>query len=75
MSNSSHPYDAYEHLPAWKVLDKAMQELIDNGDVEATTARQHIVGYLTKQLADRELTLSGLDDRTLLTPVNTTADA
>ena len=48
---SSHPYKNLEHLSAWKVLDRALTELVENGDLKELTARRYILGYIIKQLS------------------------
>jgi hypothetical protein len=50
-----HPYVAFERTKLWSVLDKAVGDLVANRDLEETTARRYIVGYLAKQLHDNEL--------------------
>ena len=52
MSAKRHPYQQYEKFPIWDALDRAIDELIKNGDVEEQTARQYIVGFLAKSLTD-----------------------
>ena len=37
------PYDKYKSKEEWRIINKAVQELIDNGD---------IIGYFVKQLAE-----------------------
>lgn len=34
----------------WKVLNRAMDELVTNGDIQELTTRKHIVGHLMKRL-------------------------
>ena len=52
MSKSTNPYKAFEKTDAWRVLDRGIKDLVKNGDVEEHTARQYIVGYLTKLLSE-----------------------
>jgi hypothetical protein len=47
----SHTYSEFERTPLWKAIDTAIAELERNSDVELTTARTHIIGYLCQQLA------------------------
>jgi hypothetical protein len=52
-SNSNrvkHPYKKYQSSPIWKILDHAIGDLVENGDVKETTRREYIVGYLSKKL-------------------------
>jgi hypothetical protein len=43
-----HPYQEYEGSPLWKVVDQAVGDLVNNGDVEEKTHRSYIVGYICK---------------------------
>jgi hypothetical protein len=52
MSRKSHPYEDLEKLPAWKVINKAVDDLSRNGDLEEQTARAYIVGYILKKLSE-----------------------
>ncbi|MEW4212085.1 hypothetical protein Q0O85_26565 [Priestia megaterium] len=44
----SHPYKHLEGTPLWKVIDKGINNLVENKDLEETTSREYIVGYLCK---------------------------
>jgi len=52
---SRHPYQKYEALPAWKVIDKAISDLITNQDLQLTTVDVYVVGYLVKSLSEAGL--------------------
>ena len=41
-----HPYTRYEQTPLWKALDKGIDDLVKNNDIEELTRREYIVGYL-----------------------------
>ena len=47
-----HPYSALESLPSWPVLERALGDLVENGDLEERTQRAYLVGYLCKALKD-----------------------
>lgn len=47
----NHPYSEFEQTTLWKTIDAAIAELERNRDVELTTARTHVIGYLCQQLA------------------------
>ncbi len=51
----NHPYEELEKLPIWKVLRKGIKDLEANGDLEARTSEQYIVGYLAKLLSQSNL--------------------
>lgn len=44
------PYAQYKNHPAWKVLDRAIEDLVENQDLVETTVRKCIIGYLIKRL-------------------------
>ena len=46
----AHPYQEYEGTPLWSTLDKEIAALEKNGDLELTTARQYVIGWLCKSL-------------------------
>jgi hypothetical protein len=50
--NSCHPYKNLEDTPLWRAVSRAVAKLVKNDDIEEKTARQYIVGYLAKTLAD-----------------------
>ena len=45
-----HPYLAFEGTPEWEAIDDALRDLEENRDVEITTARPYVVGYLVRAL-------------------------
>ena len=47
-----HPYEAFEELSVWQVIDAEVSSLVANRDLEETTARRYIVGSLCKALHD-----------------------
>jgi len=54
----NHPYRSYEKTLAWKIVDEAIDTLVDNRDLIEQTARTHIVGYVVKQLVESGAVLS-----------------
>jgi hypothetical protein len=50
-ARSASPYDLYKETKEWKIVEKAIQDLVENNDIAETTGRDYIVGYLCKQLA------------------------
>jgi hypothetical protein len=51
----SHPYNEFEDTALWKALDAALADLEQNRDVQLSTARDYVVGYLCQQLANKKL--------------------
>jgi len=50
--SARHPYKLLEQHKAWKVADKALKDLVSNGDLEELTDRSYIVGYILKKLQE-----------------------
>jgi len=49
-ADSAFPYDSYKGEKIWRVVEKAMQDLVENHDIVETTHRDYIVGYICKML-------------------------
>jgi hypothetical protein len=47
---SGFPYEAQRETPVWKIVDRAINDLVDNKDIVETTHRDYIVGYICKKL-------------------------
>jgi hypothetical protein len=47
-----HPYQSFEDSPTWRVLDAAIRDLEENRDLEVTTARPYVLGFLCMRLAE-----------------------
>ena len=47
-----HPYVEFEDLQAWRLVDRAIDDLVENQDLEELTPRHYIVGYIVKMLAE-----------------------
>ncbi|WP_214769642.1 hypothetical protein [Exiguobacterium sp. s39] len=47
------PYDEYQETALWQIISEAINELIDNDDLEERTTHEHIVGYLYSKLEGR----------------------
>jgi len=45
-----HPYAKYRKSADWKVLSRAIRNLVINQDLVEQISRSYIVGYLCKQL-------------------------
>jgi len=53
-SEQPHPYKEFEGTATWKILDHAIQSLVENDDLQERTDRAYIVGSLCKALAESE---------------------
>lgn len=52
-----HPYKEFEKSVSWHIVESAIEELVNNGDLEEKTAREYIVGYIIKCLTENQLLL------------------
>ncbi|MDF2067624.1 hypothetical protein [Bacillus sp. Cr_A10] len=51
----AHPYELFEGTPLWEVINKGIDDLVENNDIEETTQREYIVGYLCKLIKELEI--------------------
>jgi hypothetical protein len=47
-------YSEFEGSRAWEVVDQAISDLVENQDLEETTARRYIVGYTVRALSEAD---------------------
>lgn len=52
MISLEHPYVEYQSTPLWAVIEKAIDDLVENQDLIEQTSREIIVGYICKQILD-----------------------
>ena len=50
----SHFYKQLENTPLWAVINKGIEDLVENNDIEETTNREYIVGYLCNLILELE---------------------
>jgi hypothetical protein len=48
-------YVEFRDYPAWDVVDRAINALTENQDIDETTVHELIVGYIVKSLAEAGL--------------------
>lgn len=48
MKDLKHPYKKYEQTLLWELIEKSIKDLIENKDIELTTNKQYVVGYICK---------------------------
>jgi len=46
------PYEAFRNTEAWISVEDIVQQLVENTDLELTTAPEYVVGAICKRLAD-----------------------
>ena len=52
LRNGGRLYSKYETHPLWSLIDKAVSDLVRNGDLEELTRRHYLVGYICKMVLD-----------------------
>lgn len=50
----SHPYTRWEGTPLWRVIDKAVCDLIQNQDLVEDEYHEYVVGYICKIIDSRK---------------------
>lgn len=50
MKEIKHPYKEYEQTQLWELIDNAIDDLVKNQDIELTTRKEYIVGYLFRKI-------------------------
>ncbi|BBF45456.1 hypothetical protein lbkm_4223 [Lachnospiraceae bacterium KM106-2] len=48
------PYGKYQNTELWNLVEKAIEDLVENDDLEERTAREYIVGYLCKTVVENK---------------------
>ena len=55
MPKIKHPYSQYEKYRSWKIVERAIKDLVGNQDLKELMPRQYIVGYILKLLDKAKL--------------------
>jgi hypothetical protein len=45
---ASHPYAEHMSTELWRIIQKGIEDLVNNHDLEVNTSREYVVGYLCK---------------------------
>lgn len=53
MKDLNHPYKEFEETQLWNVIENALDALVENQDIELTTKREYVIGYLCKSLKSK----------------------
>ena len=48
------PYEKYRQTFEWDVIENAINDLVDNNDIEIKTPTDNVIGYISKQIVDRK---------------------
>ena len=62
------PYEEFRDGRLWKVIEKSLDDLKENQDIDITTEQDYVVGYLCKKVYD-EFGKLGLMDINEIEPV------
>ncbi len=46
------PYDKYKKKPIWTVIEKALNDLVENQDIIFQTVPDYVIGYIVKKLEE-----------------------
>ena len=46
----SFPYEEFRDCRLWKVIEKSLDDLKENQDIDITTEQDYVVGYLCKKV-------------------------
>ncbi len=57
-----HLIKEFENIKLWKVVEKTISELENNKDLKLITRKEHIVGYICKQIIESNLTVNNLSE-------------
>ena len=47
----NHPYKKFEHTELWSTIEKTLNALIENKDIEIKTRQEYVIGLLCKELS------------------------
>jgi hypothetical protein len=64
---NDHPYENFENTPLWTAFNNSLAELEQNQDIEITTRKELVIGYICKQHRDR---LKAVEKKLLLNALN-----
>ncbi|MCB0741604.1 MAG: hypothetical protein R2796_06260 [Chitinophagaceae bacterium] len=59
MIEIKHPYQEYEKSNLWELISKAIDDLVKNQDIELTTRKEYVVGYLCKAIKLKSIQKKG----------------
>ena len=53
-NQSKRPYDDYLDSPMWPIIEKELDSLVENQDLEITTDPYYVIGSLVKVLSKKD---------------------
>jgi len=58
---SSTPYSHYQNTEEWVIVEKLLKKLKSNKDIEIRTPLKNVVGYMVKELRNKDLSFLAKD--------------
>ncbi len=58
-----HPYSEYEKTDLWEIITKSIDDLIENQDIELTTPKEYVVGYICNMLTVKSAGILGTNEQ------------
>jgi hypothetical protein len=49
-----NPYAHYQTTEEWVIVEKLLNSLIENQDIELKTAPEYVIGYLVQELRNKD---------------------
>ena len=54
-----HLYAKYENAKIWKIIERALEDLSKNNDIEISTCKEYVIGFICQQLESENCIISG----------------
>lgn len=51
------PYAHYQNTEEWAIIERLLKDLITNQDIELKTALEYVIGYIVRELRNKDLSL------------------
>jgi len=51
---ATNPYAHYQTTEEWAIVEKLLNNLIENQDIELKTAPEYVIGYLVQELRNKD---------------------
>ena len=47
---SKHPYEEFENSELWNIIEKALNDLVENQDIALNTRKEYVIGFFCKNI-------------------------
>lgn len=51
------PYYPYQNTEEWAIIERLLNDLMANQDIELKTAPEYVIGYIVRELRNKDLLL------------------